>query len=118
MNCMKCGREIGEDQVFCEECLLDMEKYPVKPGTTVQLPKRREQPGAKKSHPRRKAPLPLEEQVKHLRKRLRFMAVLSVILLVLVALLGWQTAVHLMEEDVLPGQNYSAMGSSEPADAE
>ena len=39
-RCLKCGRSAGEDQVFCEACLKDMERYPVKPGTPVVLPVR------------------------------------------------------------------------------
>ena len=35
MSCMKCGKEVSEDQVFCPECLAEMERYPVKPGTPV-----------------------------------------------------------------------------------
>lgn len=38
LNCLKCGREIEEGQVFCNDCLVQMAKYPVKPGTAVQLP--------------------------------------------------------------------------------
>ena len=41
MYCMKCGREIEDGQAFCGDCLAVMEKYPVKPGTAVILPKRR-----------------------------------------------------------------------------
>ena len=46
MACMKCGKDVNEPQVFCDECLAVMERYPVKPGTAIQLPKR--QPRAKK----------------------------------------------------------------------
>ena len=42
MNCMKCGREISDDNVFCTDCLLEMEKYPVDSGVVVLLPRRRE----------------------------------------------------------------------------
>lgn len=119
MNCMRCGREIDDKQVFCEDCLLDMEKYPVKPGTTVQLPRRKDSYNQKKAHSRRKTKLPPEEQVKLLRKRLHVMAAIIVVLLVLVALLGWQTAEHLTEDDhLLPGQNYSAIESVQPDDTE
>jgi hypothetical protein len=38
MNCIRCGREIEEPNVFCEECLQEMEKQPVNPGTPIQLP--------------------------------------------------------------------------------
>ena len=37
MQCMKCGVEIPEGQVFCEKCLEIMDRYPVKPGTPVQI---------------------------------------------------------------------------------
>ncbi len=40
MKCMKCGRRIGGSQIFCEDCLEDMEKYPVKQDTPIQLPTR------------------------------------------------------------------------------
>ena len=40
MNCVKCGRGIPEDQVFCETCLQEMENYPVNPGTAVHVPAR------------------------------------------------------------------------------
>ncbi len=38
MFCMRCGREIAPEQVFCEDCLEVMAQHPVKPGTPVQLP--------------------------------------------------------------------------------
>ena len=43
-HCMRCGKEMAEGQNFrfCEECLVEMEKNPVKPGTPIQLPKREE----------------------------------------------------------------------------
>lgn len=48
MFCMKCGKEIPEEQVFCEECLADMALHPVKPGTPVLLPVRPAQANAKR----------------------------------------------------------------------
>ena len=41
MNCYRCGRETVNEQVFCEKCLKTMQKYPIKPGTAVQLPDRK-----------------------------------------------------------------------------
>ena len=49
MHCMKCGRDLEPGQVFCEECQAEMKKYPVKPGTVVQLPRRREEAPNKKA---------------------------------------------------------------------
>ena len=40
MSCMRCGKESTEDHVFCTECLEDMKRHPVKPGTPIQLPVR------------------------------------------------------------------------------
>ena len=40
MHCMKCGREIQEQQVFCPDCLAHMAENPVKAGTAIKLPPR------------------------------------------------------------------------------
>ena len=117
MNCMKCGRELNEDGVFCAECLAEMENYPVKPDVVVQLPRRKQNPTVKKPAPRRKTYHTPEEQVKNLRKlalRLSLALVISVALLVAT---GYFAVVHLLESDtvVLPGQNYSSVDSTAPA---
>lgn len=39
MKCLKCGRET--DQTFCDQCRAEMDRYPVRPGTIIQLPKDR-----------------------------------------------------------------------------
>ncbi len=49
MFCMRCGREIAEDQVFCRECLELMARNPVEPGTPVQLPVRSAQSASRRS---------------------------------------------------------------------
>lgn len=110
MNCMKCGRDIPDGQVFCESCLRGMADYPVKPGTVVLLPKRTEQPAAKIPYIKRRTPPSLEEQIVSLKSRLRVMTVLFLLTLVVAAFLAYFTTVHLLEQDTfLPGQNYSAM---------
>ena len=48
MNCLKCGRETQEDNVFCQACLLEMQKYPVHADTVVLLPRRKDAPVIKK----------------------------------------------------------------------
>ena len=65
MYCLKCGREVYEDQVFCSDCIAVMEKYPVKPGTVILLPKRREGNGGSRPTVRRKT-LTAEEQIRKL----------------------------------------------------
>ena len=114
MNCMKCGRETGETQIFCDECLADMAKYPVKPGTVVQLPARLKDVPVKKSG--RRPQIPLEEQIKVLKKRVFVLGVMFVLTFsLLVAATGfliWRMG----EEDVkiLPGQNYTAEETTVP----
>ena len=50
MQCMKCKEKINDHAAFCENCLAEMEKYPVKPNTAVYLPPRNtQQPVKKKS---------------------------------------------------------------------
>lgn len=107
MNCMKCGRETPSEQVFCEECLLEMEKYPVKPGTVVFLPKRRETSIVKKLPKRRT--VSLEEQVKNLKQRIRILTILAVVLACLAAGLSYPAMEHLMEDHFKIGQNYSSV---------
>ena len=108
MNCMKCGREVDESQVFCTECLSEMERYPVKPGTVVQLPVRPKEIPVRKTT-RRRPQLSPEEQVKQYRKRiviLRWLLALMMALLIAVSgFLIWR----MNKEDVtiLPGQNYT-----------
>ena len=115
MNCMKCGREIDGDQVFCQECLFEMEKYPVKPGTSVQLPPRREQPSPKKTHTRYRGKMSLEEQVRYLRKQLWILSVILAVCLILLAVLAVPAFRHFRENHFLPGQNYSAVDASNSA---
>lgn len=107
MNCMKCGVEIEAGQVFCQDCLAEMANYPVKPGTAVQLPRTQEGlPSKKPVH--RRAPS-AEEQVKSLKKLLRVLTVGWLITLALLAALVYPAIAHLMEDDFLPGQNYSSV---------
>lgn len=66
MYCLKCGKETLEEKIFCEDCLLLAQRYPVKPGTPVQLPR---QDPTKKNTPQKRTLSP-EEQVDILKKAL------------------------------------------------
>lgn len=116
MNCMKCGRPIEADQVFCTDCLVDMEKYPVKPGTVVQVPKRQEAVPQRKGHFR--PILTPEEQIRKLKKRIHRLCTALAVVLLLFAALAFVFAQHLeSHNDLRPGQNYSSVttdSSSEP----
>ena len=107
MYCMRCGREIGEGEVFCSECLAEMEKYPVKPGTAVRLPQRSAVPHQRKAAPRKKQPTPEEINAK-LRKLLRLFIALWLVTLLVAAALAYPAYQYVIEENhFLPGQNYS-----------
>lgn len=109
MNCIKCGRETGAEQVFCEDCLTEMKKYPVKPNTVVQIPNR--PAPVKKSHQRRISP---EEQVLSLRKKCRRLTMLLVVSWLLVAALAVAVGVTVNELDFqrFLGQNYTTTDTS------
>lgn len=85
MNCIKCGREIADSQVFCDHCLDQMSAYPVKPGTPVYLPKRT--PVAEKKR-NAKPEEPPAQVISFQRKWLRRLFLLCV---VLISLMGFLT---------------------------
>ena len=111
---MKCDRETENGQIFCAECLADMEKYPVKPGTVVQLPARPKDVPVKKTG--RRPQLPQEEQIKVLKKRVFVLGVLFALTFSLLVTATGFLIWRMGEEDVkiLPGQNYTAEESTEP----
>ena len=109
MNCMKCGRDIEEGQVFCAACLEDMAKYPVKPGIAIQLPRRKDSPAVKKHIRRRQPPTP-EEQIQRLKKRFWRMFTIWLITLALLAATLYPTARYFLDKQILlPGQNYTTV---------
>ncbi|MBQ6999425.1 MAG: hypothetical protein IJN67_00085 [Oscillospiraceae bacterium] len=112
MNCLKCGRETPAEQVFCEECLLEMEKYPVKPGTVVLLPRNRDTASPKKTVKRRV--LSAEEQLKISRKRIKALAVAFLVTLVLALLMVYPSALYIQSRQLKIGQNYTAITSTTP----
>lgn len=110
MDCMKCGRETENEAVFCQNCLTEMEKYPVQPGTVVLLPRRRESSVLKKT-PKRHVPT-AEEQIRTLRKWVLWMAVLLFICITAIVLMFNPTMHYVLDEHVEIGQNYSSVTSS------
>ena len=80
MACLKCGRDTAEGQVFCPDCLAQMTRYPVQPGTIIQIPNRKS--SAQRRTAKRRSLTP-EEQVKLLRARLRTLTVLFLVVLLL-----------------------------------
>ena len=87
MNCMKCGAETPEGQVFCDHCLSVMEDYPIKPDTRIHLPKRDDPVEAPKRSPRKKR-LTQEEQISALRLKVLRLRLTAVILALLLCVAG------------------------------
>ncbi len=114
MNCIKCGVEIKEPQVFCESCLAEMEQYPVKPNVTVTLPQRPKESAAKRRSRRHKYTKP-EDMIRHLKSQRRILVFALVI-----ALAGFTVVSAMMmhflrnrEEEPQKGQNYGTIASTE-----
>lgn len=113
MNCIRCGRETQNNQVFCGDCLQIMDRDPVKPGTAVLLPSRPAPTLAKKQVRRRKALTP-EEQVLQLRKTVKRLSVtIAVLLLVFTAAIAILTN-SLLDKEASQniGRNYSTVGDT------
>ena len=115
MNCMKCGREVTEDVVFCQDCLDEMAKYPVEPGTVVLLPRRKENSSLKRAA-KRHTPSP-EEQIATLRRRNKTLFLILLACIVAIGLMFRPTMHYVMDEHIPIGQNYSTVTPSQP-DAE
>ncbi len=115
MNCIKCGVEIKEPQVFCESCLAEMEKYPVKPNITVTLPQRPKEVVTKRRSRRQKYTKP-EDMVRHLKAQRRILVFALVMALAAFAAVS-AMMVHFLdnrEEQPQKGQNYGTFASTEP----
>ena len=113
MNCVKCGREIEHDQVFCPVCLKGMEEYPVKPGTVVHIPKHPEDE-ERKAPPKKKPVLSPEEQNRRLKRKLLGLRIGLAVMLLLCGVLCFAVGKAAVELDFYRflGQNYS---TEEPA---
>ena len=107
MRCLKCNRETEGDQVFCKECLAQMQKEPIKPGTPVTIPKR------PPSTPRENLPPPIkpEEQIAQLRHQVsrlhRWLTVVTVLFLLVGSVLMYGIATRENKPSI--GQNYTPM---------
>ena len=109
MNCLRCGREIQEERVFCAACLETMKAYPIKPGTAVQIPDRH--------HLEMDKPLPRlrvipEEQVPQLRRTIRILIGTIIALSLVLSATAWLLVRSLDSTEYIPGdlgRNYTAM---------
>ena len=83
MNCVKCGKKTEGKDVFCPECLETMQRYPVNPGTKVHIPARPEPAERKQTKSRKEKSS--EEQIAALQRRVRWLMMVIVGLIVALA---------------------------------
>lgn len=105
MNCLKCGKETGEQDVFCSHCLEIMKQYPVKPGTAIILPQREADSQEKKPTRRREASM--NEQLLGHKKAIRWLLVTVCALLVALLFVSGMLLRLLQEQDQQIGKNYT-----------
>lgn len=84
MSCLRCGRDTAGRQVFCDACLDDMARHPVKSDTPIYLPVRKvnDTPKNRRRYRRERT---AEETILILRKRIRALTALVVILVMMFA---------------------------------
>lgn len=119
VNCMKCGRETDNEQVFCDSCLEVMAKYPVKPGIVIHLPKHDDTP-IRKTSPVYPTHTP-EEQVVRQRSVIRWLSLALAVLVVAFGLAAAAVLYLLDQRDLQPeqdhrtsmGRNYHVVTTSE-----
>jgi Flp pilus assembly CpaF family ATPase len=111
MNCMKCGREIDAEQVFCAACLEEMEKYPVRQGVAILIPNRPEETSRKPAP--RKRTLTAEEQLIRMKRLVRRLAILlaAAILALAAVSVGAGLLIDELELKQFIGKNYTAIVS-------
>ena len=107
MYCLKCGKETGDTQIFCDRCLSVMSDYPVKTDVKVQLPHRSDAAAPKKQS--RKRPLQPEEQLALMHRLVRRLIAALVAVTVLFMLSAAGLAYTYKNRETLPaiGRNYT-----------
>ena len=114
MHCMKCGRKIEDQKVFCTDCLAEMENTPVNPDTVIHLPVRPALPVAKKKARRGRDGKP-EDQLRHLKFVVRCLCVALAVCLVAFALSAGMLLKMIDDRDSAStiGQNYGTIGNND-----
>lgn len=108
MACLRCGKKTEEKQAFCEDCLENMQRHPVKPGVAIHLPQRDATRQEKKSPARHREP-EAAEQLAQLRKMIRWLVGMLAVLAVLLLLVSGML-MHVLEKETptgIIGRNYT-----------
>jgi len=107
MECLKCGRETVDKEVFCAECLKGMKNSPVSSSTPVVIHQR---PEPQRKAPLKKAPKP-EEVIAGLNQKIKrlsiSLAVMSLLFAIAAGALGYVVWAEMEDMDI--GSNYSTV---------
>lgn len=104
---MKCGAEMDLECSFCQKCLEEMKKYPIKPGTPVQLPTRSGTAARKNTSVKRPA-LKEKEQIARLTHRNKTLAALLILTIMALSAVSYFLVRELTKVPEKPaGQNYT-----------
>ena len=111
MNCLRCGNEIPEGQLFCEGCREFMEKDPVPADAVVVIPKREQD-----RRVNRKGSLSTDEKLELSQRKVKRLRALTILLLLLLVFSIGSNA-YLLGKNRKPavGQNYSTVTSTAPS---
>ena len=110
MNCMKCGVQIPEGQVFCDHCLELMKAHPIRPGVHIHLPKRATEVIDVKKPVKKKLTLSPEEQIAALKLKILRMRLAIVVLIFVVCVVSGFLALKIHDaHNIEPttGRNYT-----------
>ena len=115
MNCLKCGKETIESQVFCPQCQEKMSKHPVKPGAVIHLSQRVVPLSDKKSAVKSREDAP-QNQLLQLRKLIRWLIATITLLSLLLCAAAGMLIQTLTKESFTPaiGRNYTTSQSNNP----
>ena len=108
-QCLKCGKQASEHDAFCSECLEDMQRYPIKPGTAFQILPR----PSRKAIARELSPTDQIANLRSTKNRLIAMLVTMTALLLVLALL---LLYNLDNQPQTPqiGRNYTSTSTRQP----
>ena len=111
MYCLKCGGDVRSPDVFCPECLADMDTCPVRTDAVIQIPYR---PAPVVEKPARKKTKNHTDNIRSLRRLIRWLCVVVAALTLLVCLLGLLLFYQMQSSPDSPaiGKNYTTTEQS------
>lgn len=113
MECLKCGRETAGNEVFCSECLKEMEKNPVPSNTPVVLHNRAETPRKAVHKKTQKQDVVIDQLHKQIHRLHIWVTVLVILLVAALGALGY--GAWAMGDELDLGSNYSSITSASEA---